>query len=206
MGLIAIVIAKDVLQVIVSIFGKINDSPSLVDMKDRESVAWLLIRTQVPCTPMEPMVVVAPRVDKPILGYGNAVYTATEHLLPVDQQAGLAYSIVIVAVLHVVIGPKSKAHTSPGSIRRLEIKDGGLCIAVKTTMGILRTGHKAMGARRNGVIDELGEELIGVKHIPRASIVNLKMQVGSSRRASIATECDELSLTDRTVERRQTGI
>jgi hypothetical protein len=63
-----------------------------------------------------------------------------------------------------------------------------------------------MSLRWNGVLYKLVEELVGIKHIPRAGVVNLKVKMRCRGMAGITAKGYELSCADRYVERRQTGI
>ena len=131
-----------------------------------------------------PVVVIAPGVHHAVHADGNVVNDAVEDHLPVNVEQRLVNAVVVVGPLHIVVGPDGKAH-----------------LAVP-----LRNSHYLMNLRRDGVLDELMEELIGVEHVPRAGVVNLQMQVRGRGVARIATEGDELSLTDRYVKRRQVCI
>ena len=63
-----------------------------------------------------------------------------------------------------------------------------------------------MNLRRDGVLDEFVQELVGVEHIIRPCVVNLKVQVGGCGMTRIAAKRNKLPSANRYVKRRQAGI
>ena len=64
------------------------------------------------------MVVVAPEVDHAVLSERDVVNNAVEGHLSIDVEQCLVDAIVVIAALHVVVGPQCKANIAPRRERR----------------------------------------------------------------------------------------
>ena len=130
------------------------------------------------------IVVVTPRVDHAVTTAGDAADVGTKHLAPLDQKLRQADAVVVAGVLHVVVGIDGKAHAPVGLGIHADVVNLG----------------------RHGVVDILPQELQGVKHVPRAGVVNLKMEMRAEAVAGIAAEGNELTLRHRAIGRSQAHV
>ena len=114
------------------------------------------------------------------------------------------YAIVVIAALHIVVGPNGEAHPAPCCQRAVTGK--GLLGSSSVERSLTRNGHQSVYLGCYGILDKIVEELIWVEHVPRLGVVNLKMQVRSRRVARITAKGNELALADRNIGRLQTSI
>ena len=199
MTLVALEVAQDILQLIVALLIEVNDAPQTVGRKNSQLIAGLDVGFQIPATGLTPVVVIAPRIHKRVLGDGNTVDVRAEDHIAIEHQNGFANTVVMIRALHIVVAPKRKAHLSPGRKRLSELMTSNteglrLCAVVKHPFAHHRSSHQPMCLWRNGIIDIIVQEFVGVEHIPSLGIVNLEMEMRPSRVSRIAAQGDKLTL------------
>ena len=178
-GFIALKVTQDVFEMIVAFLIKIDDATITVGLQTGKGVARFDVRLHIPCAVMQPMVVVAPDIHHTVLSDGDVVYNTVEGHVAIDIEQRLVDAVVVVAALHVVVGPNGEAYPAPGRcLLPLRVEGQWYAIAIEGA-SLLGDGHNGVYLWRDGILDKLTEELVRIKHIPRPCVVDFEVQVGS---------------------------
>ena len=215
--LVALIVAKDVGQVVGAFLGEADHALLEVGVQQRQPHAGLAKRLKIPDVVTAPVVEVAPVVDFELTTDGDAVYQTVKHFAAVDQELGVAHAVVVVSGLGVVVGPECKAHPAPcrklvadGPLRTLDLGDRRSetesllgTTPIEDAFALDWTSHEGVGLGCYSVADEGRQFAHGVAQHPGLGVVQFQVQVGTRGVARIATDGYEVASLDRKLHRRK---